>query len=267
MKKLFLSICLLATSMMASAQFVASNGGGSLGSSTRTADASDYSSFYVQYNSFEVGDFIDVLDDMDAESEKLTGFTVGGNRAFSITPSLPLFIEIGAGLTYAWAKIYDEEETEECYYCGDDFSMGFKESSQHLMVNIPVNLMYKFQVSNSSITLEPYVGLNVKGHLIGQMKGKYTFETCCDDMEDEIDDYLDEIDEDDMVANYFDKDDMGGKKYVAKRMNIGWQIGANVDFGKTFVGISYGSDFGKFMEVEDEDWTFSATNITVGFRF
>lgn len=267
MKKLFFTVALMATSLVASAQFATSNGGGSFSAAKTSAEVSEHGSFYVQYNSFGVGDFADVLDDMDSESDKLTGLTVGFNKAISVTPSLPLFVEVGAGLTYAWAKLSDEEFSEECPMCGDEFTIGSKTSSQHLMVNIPANLMYKFQVPNTSIILEPYVGLNVKAHLMGKMKGKMTYDYCCDDMEDMMDEVMEETDEDDMTSNYFDKDDMGGKKYVAKRVNIGWQIGANVDFGSAFVGVSYGSDFGKFMKFGSEDWTFSATNITVGLRF
>ena len=254
MKKLLLSVCLLATSLIASAQ-------------------SGHSSFYVQYNLLGVGEFADYLDDMDAESERLNGLSLGFNKAFSITPSVPLFIEIGAGLTYAWAKFYDEEDEFDCsagndddyYGCDDEYSYHVKTTSQHLMVNVPINLMYKFQIPNSSITLEPYVGVNVKAHILGKMKNKMKYDACCDDMEDILEEWAEEEEEYDV--NYFDKKDMDGKKYVAKRVNIGWQIGANVDFGKAFVGISYGSDFNKFMERGRDDWKFSATNFTVGLRF
>ena len=110
MKKLFLAVALLATSMVASAQFAAGNGGSSLGSSS----ASEHASFFVQYNSFGVGEFEDVWDDMDSESEKLHGISLGFNKAFSISSSVPLFIEVGAGLTYAWAKLYDDENEYSC---------------------------------------------------------------------------------------------------------------------------------------------------------
>ena len=229
---------------------------------------SGHGSFYVQYNSFGVGEFEDVLDDMEAENEKLNGIGIGFNKAFSITSSVPLFIEVGAGLNYAWAKIYDEDEDGDCYYdCGDEYVVTFKTSSQHLMVNVPINLMYKFQLPNSSITLEPYVGLNLKGHILGRMKSKYTYEACCDDVEEDFEDEIEDMDEDDLVSSYFDKDDMGGKKYVATRFNVGWHVGANVDFGKAFVGLSYGSDFNKFLKVGKDEWKYSAFNVTLGLRF
>lgn len=262
MKKLLLSVCLLvATSFIASAQAV-------------------HSSFYIQNNLLGMGEGMeDLLDDMDSESNRLNGLSVGFNKAVPVIPSVPLFFEVGAGLTYALGKLYEEEDEYDCrsyyyekfnssYYeisCGGEFSMTQKIVSQHLMVNIPVNLMCKFQSSNSSITLEPYVGLNVKAHILGQLKYKLEYDACCDEIEDILEEVGEELEESDL--NYFDKDDVGGKKYVAKRVNVGWQIGANVDFGKAFVGVSYGSDFGEFMEVYDEDWKFSATNITIGLRF
>lgn len=227
----------------------------------------DHASFYVQYNSLGLGEYEEVLDDADAEATKLTGLTVGFNKAISLTSSVPLFVEIGAGLTYAWANFSEYEEEDDCPMCDDEFSVTAKAVSQHLMVNVPINLMYKFQFPNSSVTIEPYVGLNLKGHLLGNMRTKISYEACCDDMEDELEDAMEEYDEDDLVANYFDKKDMGGKKYVATRLNYGWQIGANVDFGSAFAGISYGSDFNKFQECGKKDWKFSALNVTVGVRF
>ena len=227
----------------------------------------DHASFYVQYNSLGVGEYAEVLDDADADATSLSGLTVGFNKAFSVTSSVPLFVEVGAGLTYAWANFYENEEDYDCYECDDEYTLATKLMSQHLMVNVPINLMYKFQFPNSSITIEPYVGLTLKGHLLGNMGIKYSYEACCDDLEDELEEELEDIDEDDSNINYFDKKDMGGKKYVASRLNYGWQIGANVDFGSAFAGISYGSDFNNYMKSGKDDWKFSALNVTVGVRF
>ena len=290
MKKLFLAVALLATSMVASAQFAAGNGGGSMNSSS----ASGHNSFYVQYNSFGTGEYGEALADAAEDMEelieemgykdevlartRLNGLTVGYNHAFGITPSVPLFVEFGVGLTYAWAsfweytEVYEDEEYYDYEYdmyvgCGDEYSVTQKNISQHLMVNVPINLMYKFQLPNSSITLEPYVGLNLRGHVLGRGKTKYTYESCCSDMEDALEDEIEEIDEDDLTRDYFDKKDMGGKKNVATRFNIGWQIGANVDFGSAFVGLSYGSDFNNYMKSGKDEWKYNALNVTVGLRF
>ena len=227
----------------------------------------DHASFYVQYNSLGVGDYAEYLDDADADADKLSGLTVGFNKAISVTSSLPLFVEFGAGLTYAWANFFEYDEGDDCGLCDDEYSITGKVVSEHMMVNVPINLIYKFQLPNSSITIEPYVGLNLKAHLLGKMKTKYSYEACCDDVEEILEEEFEDLDEDDMTVDYFDKKDMGGKKYVGSRLNYGWQIGANVDFGSAFAGISYGSDLNKFMEYGKDDWTFSAFNVTVGVRF
>lgn len=284
MKKLFLAVALLATSMVASAQFAAGNGGSSFGSSS----VSGHNSFYVQYNSFGTGeygeeyaetmeDLEDYLEDMDNENveiawrTRLNGLTIGYNHAFGITPSVPLFVEFGAGLTYAWANVYEQtNERYDEYACGDDFSTTVKEISQHLLVNVPINLMYKFQLPNSSITLEPYVGLNLRGHILGRLKTKYTYEACCDDMEDYLEEEIEDIDEDDLICDYFDKDDVDERwdtKKTATRFNVGWQIGVNADLGQAFVGISYGSDFNNYAKWDGEEVKLNAVNVTVGLRF
>lgn len=264
MKKLFLAVALLATSLVASAQ---------------------HASFYVSYHSLGVGEYADWLDDIDADNENLNGFSIGFNKAFSISSSVPLFIEVGAGLTYAWAKYfedmdilsgeciaggyyYDEWYDEYYYYgCGGEWDVTASVVAHHLMVNVPVNFMYKIKFPNSSITLEPYVGLNLRGHILGKEVAKFDYNACCNDMDDALEDGLDEIDEEDYNQDYFDKKDMGGKKYVANRFNIGWQIGANVDFGPAFVGVSYGSDFNKYAKWNGEEFKFNALNVTVGVRF
>ena len=277
MKKLFLAVALLATSMVASAQFASGNSGSSFGSSA----VSGHNSFYVQYNSFGLGEYgEEYADDMEDLEElyedydnvelawrtRLNGLTIGYNHAFGITPSLPLFVEFGVGLTYAWANVYEvTEEYYDEYECGDDYCITQKTVSQHMVVNVPINLMYKFQLPNSSITLEPYVGLNLRGHVLGNSKMKYSYEACCDDMEDALEDEFEDIDEDDLVRDYFSKKDVG-KKNVATRFNIGWQIGANVDFGQAFVGISYGSDFNRYAKWDGDEVKLNAVNVTVGLR-
>ena len=82
-------------------------------------------------------------------------------------------------------------------------------------------------------------------------------------MEKDIDEMMEE-----MSMNYFDKDDMGGKKYTANRFALGYQIGVNVSFGKYYAGVSYGSDFSDYMSEKLEvDSKLQTTSVTVGVRF
>ena len=86
-------------------------------------------------------------------------------------------------------------------------------------------------------------------------------------MEDAMEEEFEDIDEDDLIRDYFNKKDMDGKKNVATRFNIGWQIGVNADLGQAFVGISYGSDFNNFLKSGKDEWKYNAVNVTVGLRF
>lgn len=266
MKKQLLTVALLASSLVASAQFATSNSGSS---NITTSDVSGHSSFFVEYNSINPDELLE-----DAEDETATGFSLGFNKAFSIgnkVGGLPLFLEAGVKLTYAWATGYEEDFSENCYSCGDEYSMVAKETFQSAFVTVPINVMYKFAIPNTSIVLEPFAGLTFKGHILGQTKPSFTFEACCDEMEDAYNDELkDEIEDavKDGTVNVFDKDDMGGKKYTANRFALGYQIGVNASFGKYYVGVSYGSDFSDYMSEKTEiDSKWQTTSITLGLRF
>lgn len=56
---------------------------------------------------------------------------------------------------------------------------------------------------------------------------------------------------------------MGGKDYTWKRFQVGWQIGANVDFKSLSVGMHYGSDFSELAKkTKSSNWA-----ITLGYSF
>lgn len=40
--------------------------------------------------------------------------------------------------------------------------------------------------------------------------------------------------------------DMGGSRYTAKRIQVGWQIGAGLSYKALYFGLSYGLDFTDF---------------------
>lgn len=275
MRKFLLTAGLLVTSLVASAQFSTSDKGNTLGNAQFTASksgiaymnaSSDHSSFFLEYNAINPDDLLDE----SHEDEVFTGFSLGFNKAFSLSSGVPLFLEVGAKLTYAWATIYDEEEEYECGYydCGEEFWLNTKETVQYACVSVPVNVMYKIALPNTSIVLEPFAGLTFKGNILGRVKMKLSCDACCDDVEDDFDEVLDEYDEDDLVSDFFDKDDMGGKKYTANRFNVGYQFGVNVNFSNYYVGVSYGSDFSDFMSEKSKiDSKLQTTSVTLGLRF
>ena len=78
-----------------------------------------WNSLYVQYNSigtsyslssFDYGDEDQKAIDNSGLSDKLNAFSIGYNRAINLTPSTPLYLEVGAALQYAF---YSDEATEK----------------------------------------------------------------------------------------------------------------------------------------------------------
>ena len=132
--KLFAIVALLATCTTASAQFTNSGS-----NSTSEVDTEGWSSLYVQYNPMSIKD----LD--------LNGFSLGFNKAFSISNSIPLYVETGAGLQYAMGA-------------QDDIDYNL------FSVKIPVSLMYKYQFNNSDFAIAPYAGIDFRGNILGKME-------------------------------------------------------------------------------------------------
>ena len=100
-------------------------------------------------------------------------------------------------------------------------------------------------ILSDQLTLTPYVGLNVKGHLLGEysVTAKALGET-----EKE-------------TRDLFDEDEMYDEPF--KRFIVGWQIGATFTYNRVSLGVSYGSDL---TEISD-DVKFATTAITLGVNF
>lgn len=241
--KTFAVAALLAVSATASAQFTNS----SSASSSSSANAEGWNTIWVEYNpsSFK-------YDVKGADNQSFNGFSFGYSRAFSLTPSTPLFLEAGFGVQYSFFS-----ETEEG---DDDGDWGYDVKTKFNMFSakIPVNIMYNFQLPNSKISLIPYLGLGLRFNL--SAKTKVTAEYWGD-----LPSYIDEDDEDnERECNMFDKEDMDGSENTWKRFQIGWQIGLKARFADKFlVGVSYGSDFSEIAKKTK----IGGASITLGYTF
>ena len=171
----------------------------------------------------------------------LTGFSAGYSQAFSVASSF--FVEAGLGLQYMY-------HTEEYY----DYDSRYDEESEEkittnlISAKIPVNLMYVFQIPNSSVSLIPFVGVNLRYNISGTQKWEYN----------------DEYESIDESFNLFDKKDMGSSDATWKRCQLGWQIGVKARFNNSLlVGLSYGSDLTEIAKKTK----LSTTSITLGYSF
>ena len=147
------------------------------------------------------------------------------------------------GVQYSF---YKEDLGDGYDYYYDDYDAEQKFSM--FSFKIPVNLLYKFDIPNSTVSLMPHAGINLRYNLSAKMK--YTYE----------DYYYDESKEVDL----FDKKDMGSDKATWNRFQLGWQIGVKARFGQSFlVGVSYGSDFSEIAKKTK----ISTTTISLGYAF
>ena len=207
MKKLFVWAVMAFIGAQAQAQIVSSRS--SMTTREVIADPVSYkgwSTFGVEYLS---GTFSG-----DGVSDSFSGLAINYTKAVSITQSIPLFIEWGIGAQYSFFS--DEEQYE------------IEHKVHYASVKVPVNLVYDFQIPNTKVNLDPYLGIKLRGNVWGESK----YESKEYDVS--------------KTYNLFDSDESD-----CKRFQVGWNIGVKARFNNAFyVGIGYGSDFIDFAEEE-----------------
>lgn len=270
--KLFTALLLACAASSASAQFVNSTESKSLSSpSARTVDTDSYNRIYISYDKIGFhynGNASNYGDDLG-----LNGIQFGYMKGFSLTPRYSIYLEAGIALQYAFKTMdladYDEDDGVPTILPDEDntpsgsqliYYQDYIESSHKyslFTLQIPVNFVYKYAF-NDNLAIAPFVGIDLKYHIIGKQTLKLEAE---DDYGDEI---MERNDWDDSYeANLFDKEDMGGKNSTAKRFQIGWHIGVGMDINNCFLSISYGKDFNDFMKKTK----LSNMLVTLGYNF
>lgn len=186
----------------ASAQLISSN-------TVTHKEGKNYNRLNISYNSLDFGG-----------DDSMSGVSLSWTKGISISSSAPLFIETGLGATYGW-------------YSKDDVSEKFA------ALTIPVNLVYKWNIPNTEMSLAPYVGVYFRGNLYGNTEVDSDYE--------------------DWEYDWFDSDEGDGNRF-----NFGWNIGVGLEYNKLYVGVSYGTDLNEMIEDADKAGIFSAT---LGFKF
>jgi len=232
--KLFVLAAFLGLATSASAQFV--NSGSSNSSASSTSSSFDFTSvktngwsrIYVSYLPSKMK-----LDYDDADDMKFKGFQVGWLKGFGLTQRLPLYMEAGAAIQY---RSYKDEESDSYY----DFS----QKCNLLSLNIPVNLLYRFNIKDD-FSISPYFGLDFRINLLGKIKYEETYDG----------------DTDSWDGNLFDDDDMDNEAW--KRFQAGWHIGVGFDYRIIHIAVEYGTDFNEIAEKSK----FATPAITLGLNF
>lgn len=222
-----------------SAQFTTSGKSGSVS----TDETTDYNLFGISYvNETFSYDFPKGYD--DADNIGTNGFALKYLHGFSVSKSLPMFVETGLNLNFNFGSMD---------YYNDDASVKY----QFAALAVPVNFAYRFK-ANESVTIKPYLGLNVKFNLMGRTKWEF---------EDDEDTDYDEKDDSTSWCSLYSKNDMGDSHAVWNRFQLGWHIGADLQFNRFYIGLNYGTDFIKAYSYKKYKINSGTLNIGVGVYF
>lgn len=239
--KSLIVVCAMLCSATVSAQFT--TGGKSVGASTD--ETADYNQFGVAYTNETFSyDFPKGYDDDDTYNIGTNGFSLRYLHGFSVSKSLPMFVETGLNLNFNFGSVD---------YYNDDSTAKY----QFAALAVPVNFAYRFKV-NESVTIKPYLGLNVKFNLMGRMKWEF---------EDDEDTDYDEEDDSTTWGSLYSTKDMGDKDAVWNRFQLGWHIGAEAQFNRFYIGLNYGTDFIKAYSYKKYKINSATLNIGVGVYF
>lgn len=221
--KTILLIAVLASSANSFAQF-------SNSSASSSSPSDGWNTIWVQWNPSQ-------FSPDKGDSHSFTGFSLGYSHAFPLSNSIPLLVEAGVGLQYSF---YKED-------LGEDYGISVEEKINMFSAKVPVHVLYDWQIPNSSVSIIPFAGLNMRFNISGKLKYE----------EDDDYGYGESYD-----ANLFDKDEMDGDQW--KRFQIGWELGVKAKFNNKFmVGVSYGQDFSEIAEKVK----IHTTSITLGYCF
>lgn len=249
MKKFYflLVLALVAIATNASAQFVQSSSQPASNNNAnnffKNMSTSDYNRFYIGYNPTKIN-FSDDMEDRDAD-ELYTmkhGISFGYLHASNLTNSLPLYIEYGANFQYSFGQ-----ETDKEYWNGE-----YKYTTRMNMysLNVPVNLALRLSFNNDKVSLTPYVGLNFRLHLAGNIKK------------------TSEHDGDKDSENYdlFDDDDLSDEEF--KRFQAGFNFGVGLTYKSLYIGVGHVVDFNKIIDADSDNFAkLGVTTISLGILF
>lgn len=182
-----------------------------------------------------------VYDKNGVDNQSVYGVSLGYSQAIPLIPDTYFCIEPGIGLQYSF---YNESVTTTFDgYKGSsdlDFSMW--------SIKLPVNFLYRIRLGNSTSSLVPFAGLNLRYNFSAQIKTKYKMNG--ESLSETVD--------------LFKSTDMGGSDNTWKRFQLGCQVGLKAILGDAFmIGASYGTDF---IELAEKTRYQTAT-VTLGFCF
>lgn len=188
-----------------------------------SAMAQDYNRVAISYDNTRYsagGDMKTIMG--DDKSYSTNGFGLNYIHGFSLSSSLPMFLEVGGNVNF---NFYGKSERPEG--AENDYKYQF----QNINLQIPVNYTWRFNVVED-FTIAPYAGINFKFNFMQRDRFYY--------------DSKDTSDDDKKWTNLMsDKEDggMGSKDETWNMFQMGWQVGVNFQYSNWVLGVQYGTDF------------------------
>lgn len=163
----------------------------------------------------------------------LNGFGVEYTHGFSLSSSLPMYLEAGFKFNIG----YGSKSIDEDY---DDYS--YKIKMQMMRLNVPVSYAWRFNVGDG-MAVTPYAGLDFRFNVLGRIKAN-----------------------DDEWMSVFNEDDMGEDE-TWNRFQLGWHIGVGFNYKHLYVGVNYGTDFINAFKYKKSSVSSGNLGITLGYTF
>lgn len=181
---------------------------------------------------FKMSDENDITD--------FTGFTLGYSRMFGISNDKPFYLEAGALFQYYINKYEWDED--------------YKEKSKYAKINVPISLVYVYNIGTSGFSISPKAGINASFNIL--------FKNECNDYE------YGEFE----VIDWFDIPGID-----TKRFTYGWHLGTDLAYKNYILGFTYSADINKFCQITESadseiyniGWHVKTAtlNITFAYRF
>lgn len=228
MKKAILTLACAASVLSLSAQRASD-------SAMSVSDNKDYNRIGISYNNTHYG-FNDAYGkDHSDNNFSLNGVGIDYIHGFSVSQSIPLYVETGLNIDFNFGSKTGEREEFSSYWAED------KTDYSDINMQIPVNAAWKFAVGED-FSIMPYLGLNFKVHFSSRFKDKVDTNVPSNILSAAGISSSDL--EGDWISVFDDADDaMGGKDYTWNRFQMGWQVGVGFQYKPIYLGVQYGTDF------------------------
>ena len=209
-----------------------------------------WNSIYASYNMLKYSQ------EMFDYNKAYNGFSVGYDRAIGLISKIPLYVEIGGAIQYARQSVKDNNEDDS------------KTTSNLLSVKVPVSVLYRWNIANSNWSIIPKAGFDGRFNVLGKGKETYTELYSSSLIKHVITNKYNMFKEGENGKDRYNGLNAKGDK--CSRFQVGWHVGANVEYKSLLLGITYGADMNAFCKKYCEivsNVHFKTLSITIGHKF